>query len=209
MNSENNIEQIYDWLEHCSFDSLSKVQQEFVLSVMDEDLYNEMHLAIRASGKLFPGKNARSNIKQNVLEHFDSGKTHIPLYLFMNQKVSIGKAAIWIALLSGAFMWSLIRGQTVSTKDLTAMLSDTVYVEVPVQVISKVTDTVRVSKGINIDKSSLNQGEQLITMDQSLAQLESDLHIVHAVEQHSDLNSTRNNSLKYDSLAGKIGFVSL
>jgi hypothetical protein len=204
----NTAEKIFDWLESRTFEDLNQDQKKLVLDFMGEASYREMQETLHIlDGKSGHGQDSKSRIKSELLTAFDSTSSKPPvILLFLNRKLSLGKAAIWIALFAAAFLWSMIsRPEHQVLSSNLAPNPDTVYLTeyVPGMEIKRDTMYIRVSS------KPVEPVLENYAVGAESGNIETELHIAGAEDRNMQYNRTRNNSLRHDSLLAKIGFVSM
>lgn len=232
MNSANQ-EKIYTWMESRSFRELSSDEQALVLEEMDEATYTDMFETIR----VLDGKSEESAArgKEAVWEEID--RQFRPIRRFRPFRLSrdfrpsdlsneseksnssnksnksiptpsipLSWAAAIILLLLLGLSWSLFRPQQSIITEVPVIEKDTVLVEVQVTKEVPFFDTVYLEAKGATPSTSVNKQVPAMNVAPSL---EPELHIQSPSESEDPVNRSKRNSLQYDTLVEKIGFVSL
>lgn len=211
MNTNESIEQIYDWLEQFSFDELSQEQKRQVLQSMDEETYSEMHAAFATlTGKEQPVPVRGKEKVRDAIFHSVQDKEKSPsiLAVFLHRSITLGKAAIVVLALLTALIWSLSRERIQQISGPVEHLTDTIYVTQNQVVPEVVKDTVYM-----VQSSGKSQPDKIRETPSAVANHQVNdvpgLHIVTADERNARSNQIKQNSLKHDSLAKRFEFISM
>lgn len=205
MNTAN--EKLYEWLEERSFEQLNPAEQKQVLQEMSAEEYTEMYLAIQLLDRqsrsgLNRGKEA---VWASIADEMSEKKSVLPIWL--NYRMPVAWAAAIVLLLGFTWLFSEM-SQAPETVLLDSREHDTVFVEVPVKESVLVYDTVYLREE-NPSREAKPRLVQAKPKKQTNSSLGSDLHIETLANSKKPANELKGNSLYYDSLAAKIGFVSL
>lgn len=213
MNSANQ-EKIYEWMESRSFSQLLPDEIALVLEEMNEETYSDMHAAIRHLDGFADDKTTRG--KEAIWEEIDRSFRQLrPIRPFSQNVTSnesnwstipLSWAAAVVLLLLLGLSWSFFRPVKTEITEIPVLQKDTVLVEVQVPKEVPVYDTVYLQEKKSPHKAVSRKSNPV---NQYAPGLEPELHIQSPSESEDPINRSRRNSLQYDTLVEKIGFVSL
>ncbi|TNE79204.1 MAG: hypothetical protein EP332_11950 [Bacteroidetes bacterium] len=201
-------EKIYEWLENRSFEQLNQHEQKTVLLEMSAQDYNDMHQAIR----LLDGQNTQHSTRgkeavwENITHELKEKRNPVPVWL--SYRMPVGWAATVFLAMAFGFAVLYFSETPPAQTETKQILHDTLLVEVPVKESVLVHDTVYLTKKESEAKPKAEIAE--VKPNQTVnASLEPELHIEMLSDSKKPANELKGNSLHYDSLAAKIGFVCL
>ncbi len=205
MNTAN--EKLYEWLEERSFEQLNPTEQKQVLQEMSAEEYTEMYQTIQLLDRQSRSGSNRGKeaVWANIADEMSEKNSALPIWL--NYRMPVGWAAAVVLLLGFAWLFNQV-SQTPETVLGESPVHDTVFVEVPVKESVLVYDTVYLTQQAPQRKTKARLA-QIKPKQKSNPSLETDLHIETLANSKKPANELKGNSLYYDSLATKIGFVSL
>ncbi|MBI1221615.1 MAG: hypothetical protein GC180_03340 [Bacteroidetes bacterium] len=218
----NNHTVIFEWMESRPFAQLNSEEQAAVLKAMDALTYDEMYLAICIIEGRNPEVKTRGKeaIWEKIATSFPTNKPNpvaepdevtnkkktTALSLWLNRNVPASRVAALLILLMLAFAWLFFYHTETQFTEVPVIQKDTVYVDRAVPTEVPVHDTVwlqsheKVVRTVAIKKPAR----------QNVApSLEPELHVQSASESSDPINNPKRNSLQFDTLVSKIGFVTL
>lgn len=204
MNTDKN-EEIYTWLETRSFQQLNTKEQELVLATMLMQDYEEMHQTILTmQGKRGnPNTRGKEAVWQSIEDELKDEKRSRFAWLSY-QVPATWVAAVLVFLLALLFIPRFTQDSG-SLSIVSEVIHDTVFVEIPVLEKQLIHDTVYQDKYVERPAQTAHHR----SISRAIPSLEPELHIQSAKEQEEPINKPKNNSMQYDSMVNKIGFVSL
>lgn len=213
-NPENIPAHIYDLAERFRFADLGEQDRKNVLEYVDENTYNDLHMAAVAIRQSIvktpaPGKNQR---RQQLLTVFDAHNEKRPVVIpLWKQPVALWKVAAVVVLLLTGWTSVFIGMKKEPEKNLVASV-DTVYVtkEVPSEPV-KIHDTVYVERyKKNDEKKAVPHINPVSPANGTMTPVQTDFINAAGVESLNNRpNQPKGNSMKDDTLLKKYSFVTM
>lgn len=226
-NPESWSNELFEWMQTTSFESLSNDQKHKVLESMSMEDYTEMYNSTQMLNHQQLVSHRREQIKDELLNRFDT--KYVPTSF---QSSMLWKAAS-VILFALAGVLAYFNLKTSTRIDHQVVLHDTIYIEKEIQVSPSSTlthlDTNQVPqsstpqvpqtanrahtqqkkrKPISLQVVSFPSQRQT-EVNQIPSSTQMDIPVVSLNQLHSISNSNKRNSRKYDSLEQSLSFVSL
>lgn len=216
-NFEHAPNELFDWIQHLSFDELNDAQKETVLKFISQDEYQELYLS---------SQNIIRDLKNDIFLHsrkdelFDVFDQTYP-----NKSQLINTTHIWKAasvLLFISTLWFAFSSKK-NINATTELVRDTIYMTKPSIAKIQPRDTVfierivekepkpRLISSTKIKISNLHNQEIEIAKNDAIEfpKQENDFAVVSVEHANNISNSIKRNSKKDDSLESKFKFISL
>lgn len=197
--------QIFDWVNACSFESLTAAQQQAVLQHLTAQQYNELHQAAAAvSGTLqlpqTPGHAAR---KAQLIKRFQ--EAHQPKGDPAFRAASLWRLAAVLLLTLSGWMFHWMSGAKPEVQVRTVTQRDTVWVkqEVPVAV----NEEAKMPQPPVRRELAVATPRKIVAPAQ--AQTGNGLNVISIQQLGAVQHQPRGNSLADDSLARRFAFATL
>jgi len=202
-------EWLFEHLEQFTFAELNPNQQQEVETFFTQAEYNDLYQAcqeIHTLAKLKPLK-GKEQIKSELLEAFDA-KHKRRVNVFWKSRISLQAAAALVLLfIAGTF---LITRQAQPNSETVQVLRDTVRIEIPVNQLVKVSDTVIQERVVHVyaDRKVKRHIPKLADSKQP-EPTQLGLPISGAETLHNKVNQDKPTRIDEDSVVKRFGFVSL
>lgn len=210
-NHETIPNELFDWIENFPFHALNQAQQSLVLAHFSEEEYTSMHDAAFSLHQLLEQTHpkGKTKIKANVMAAFDEkyGKAQ-QQKPFWFRPVSYAQAAALALLLMSGLAFFHFHEKTPEIITRIEYHTDTLVVE-STSAPQLVYDTVYLNEEARKERKKPVPSSIKTRADLPSREKNDELYISGPKDLESPANRHKRNSFSYDTLANKIGFVSM
>jgi hypothetical protein len=194
--------EVFDWIEHLSFQELNKQQQAKVLQYFSRDVYEELHVAAKEIKKgLQPAIDTKSNLLQAFDKKYPTKGNAIPF-----PATALWKAAVVILLLGvGMLQFSLLNERS-NTGTMVQTIHDTLTV---VRQIASAPIVVHDTVAIHVHHQTAHENKAISKHNKAENNLHypSGVHVLTVNDMEATSNQQRSNSQRQDTLMRQFQYV--